>query len=560
MRNQIKTILFLTIASLMFWGCDGERGSLVNSRLNDNPVPEPEPVVADPGAANFSKVVTIGDSQTAGFMDGALYNLAQMNSYANLLAGQLSFVGAPNAFNQPDINSANGFNAIASNPGAGVILGRFKLDTSIPGPSPLVQGDLIGPFTGDKSTLNNFSVPGIQLGQLLTPLTGTEGSPAFNPYYARFASNPGSSTILGDVIAANPTFFSMWIGNNDVLGYALSGATNSAILTSPAAYQQQFEAVMNSLMTQTEAKGVVALIPNILVIPNFRAIPYNVLSFSAGEAEQLNAGLATLNAVYAGMAGSNIGPLAQFGPEDEAQRRVVYQEGNNPVFITDPGLMDIGQQLDFLVAAGQLTPEQRQQLEPYRQARPMVQGELLLLAAAQQLGTLADPSNPATVRGVALPLAPNLSLTMENLVEIETARQTFNAIMTNVAEAVNAASPEPRVAVFSFDDPQGSFGRLYGFDGSGTGIQVGTRTLMPDFSPNGVFSTDGIHTNSRGNALIVNDVIRAIENKFGAQIPHISSDRILNLPSVQVCAGDCVSNLPSSREVPDFTFSYYSFN
>ena len=46
---------------------------------------------------------------------------------------------------------------------------------------------------------------------------------ATNPYYARFATAPGTSTVLGDALAVNPTFFTFWLGNNDILGYAAGG-------------------------------------------------------------------------------------------------------------------------------------------------------------------------------------------------------------------------------------------------------------------------------------------------------------------------------------------------
>jgi hypothetical protein len=41
------------------------------------------------------------------------------------------------------------------------------------------------------------------------------------PYFARFATAPGT-TILGDALVGS-SFFSLWIGANDVLGYAVAG-------------------------------------------------------------------------------------------------------------------------------------------------------------------------------------------------------------------------------------------------------------------------------------------------------------------------------------------------
>ncbi len=561
MKSLYQLWLTVLLAAFLLAGCDGEAGSLVDSRLADNPEPETEQ--ADSGTADFSRPVMIGNSLTAGFMDAALYDLAQQNSLAVRLGQQLSLAGGPETINQPNINSANGFNASASNPDEGVILGRFKLDTSIPGPSPLVEGDLPQPFEGDVSTLNNFGVPGVVLGQLLTPQTAVPDSPAFNPLYARFASSPGSSTILGDAIATDPTFFSLWIGNNDVLGYALQGGVNPDAITATSDFQAQFGEVVNQLTTQTEAKGVVGLIPNLLTVPVFRAVPYNAVELDQATADMLNEALSTLNAVYAGMAGSNIGVLANFGPEDEEQRRLEFQAGNNPVLIHDPDILDIGPLLDFLVAVSQINEEQRAALEPYRQARPMkvdaqLGPELLLLSAASVLGTLADPDNPQSQIGVVIPLQPQFHLTHENMIQIETARQTFNTIMTSVVAGVNEASAETRIAVYNPDDTNSRYARIFGLDGSQVGIQIGPQRLAPDFSPSGVFSTDGVHPNSRGYALLANDIIDAIEVAFDARIPRISNSGILNLPSVQLCAGDCLSE-QGTRPVREYIRLDYQY-
>src|SRR5699024_1264388 len=45
-----------------------------------------------------------------------------------------------------------------------------------------------------------------------------------NPYFARFSSSE-NTTVISDAASQNPTFFSLWIGNNDVLGYATSGGS-----------------------------------------------------------------------------------------------------------------------------------------------------------------------------------------------------------------------------------------------------------------------------------------------------------------------------------------------
>src|SRR5687768_1357116 len=84
--------------------------------------PEKTQIVS--GEADFTKYIAVGNSLTAGFMDGALYNRGQQNSFPLILAGQMKLVGGGD-FNQPDIASTNGFYAIGPN---NTILGRLKLN------------------------------------------------------------------------------------------------------------------------------------------------------------------------------------------------------------------------------------------------------------------------------------------------------------------------------------------------------------------------------------------------------------------------------------------------
>src|SRR5690554_956434 len=146
----------------------------------------------DSGQADFTKMVSVGNSLTAGFMDGALYDRGQQNSFVNILAEQMKTAGG-GEFNVPEINSENGF--FSQGPG-GSILGRLVLtidpNTGSVGPAPIGSGDLPAPYPGEKSVLNNFGVPGVTLGTALIPDTGNPDSPLVNPLYLRFATSPGT--------------------------------------------------------------------------------------------------------------------------------------------------------------------------------------------------------------------------------------------------------------------------------------------------------------------------------------------------------------------------------
>ncbi len=555
MKTIMKLPFLFLFAVFFVISCEGSFDSLVDERLENNA--PPEPVSGDPGSADFSNYVAIGNSLTAGFMDAALYNLGQQNSFPALLAQQLEFAGAPETFNQPDINSERGFNTSADNPQNGTVLGRFKLDTSIPGPSPTVGGDPIEAYGGDTGSLNNFGVPGIVVGQLLTPATGgPQSDPAFNPFYARFASSPGTSTILGDVISAQPSFFTLWIGNNDVLGYAISGASSPALLTSEQDFDNQFNAVVDQILDNTSANGVVGTIPPVTTVPFFRAISYDAIELSAEEAAQLNQSFEPVNNAFDAVAAN----FPNHTQEEMNARKINYQEGANPILVNDPELDDLEDEFDQLEMAGAINAQQRAALVPYEQSRPLIEvdgnPELVTMSAGAVIGTEFDDDsedgNPSTI-GVIIPLGYNSGstafgdayyLTLQEQSEIQSRTTAFNTII-----ATTVAQNSSRLALFDINagfpgnpnDDIGAFADLLGFDGE-TGIRIEGTLLQPDFSPNGIFSTDGIHPNPRGSAILANEFIKVIENAFGADIPKVD---VLNLPSVQLCAGDCVSQQPS---------------
>ena len=127
------------------------------------------------------------------------------------------------------------------------------------------------------------------------------------------------------------------------------------------------------------------------------------------------------------------------------------------------------------------------------------------------LGTLADPANPASVIGVAVPLGDEYSLRVDELTKI-----TINLTAINTSIATVAAS---NANVAHFD----AFTTLLTI-ALGGGYDTGSFVLAPDFSPNGIFSNDGIHPNPRGAAILANEIIKVLnsaesEGGFGANIP-----------------------------------------
>jgi hypothetical protein len=233
---------------------------------------------------NFTSYVAVGDAFTAGFSDGALSQSGQTNSYPAILAEQFGVFG-PIVFKQPLLTSDVGF------PSSKLVLGFTNDCMNAPtlGPVPFSgagsPGD--GANISAQGPFNNLGIPFARVVDYVTP-----DYSAFNPFAGRIASTNGG-TILDEVGLTNASFFTVWLGNNDVLGYAMSGGEGSIQaehpdnLTSFAKFSAAYDQVVQS-MTIGGAKGVLINIPDISSFPFFTTIPANGLVLDTAQATALN--------------------------------------------------------------------------------------------------------------------------------------------------------------------------------------------------------------------------------------------------------------------------------
>lgn len=450
--------------------------------------PEPDVVQPTPGSADFTKIISVGNSLTAGFMDGALYNRGQENSFAVILADQARAVGG-GEFNVPEINSENGFFQMGPQGPLGRLVLTVNPNTGATGPAPIGAGELPGNFSGNKAELNNFGVPGITLLTALIPQTGGPAipeNPAYNRMYERFATNPGTSTVIGDAAAAlanGGTFFTFWLGNNDILGYATGGASNPAILTSDTDFQQRLGAALGAMLqANPNAKGAVANIPSLAVLPYFTLVPWNALPLAQAQADQANQGYAGYNAGLAQVRAAGL-----ITAEEETYRRVQFQAGQNGFVMDDENLTD-------LTALG---------LPSIRQSKPADRATLPLSSA---LGQIVG-GNAALIRGISFPVEDRFVLTPEEQDEIRTKITAFNGFINAAVQANN-----DRLVLV---DVNNLLNRVLSGQVTSGGVAL-TASIIP---PAGGFSLDGVHPNARAHAFVANLFIERINEKWGANIP-----------------------------------------
>ncbi len=258
------------------------------------------------GNADLSRVVVVGGSHLAGYMDKALYREAQSNSIPAILSTRFSFVDG-GIFIQPLVN-----------PGIGIgISGNAKYELrNIPDPcntgmilltQPVASAGDVSNYNwlGNFLVYNNLSVPNTRIGDLTRQSFGDPSPFLGNPLYARFASQPGTSTISGDALLINPSFVIVWMGMEDIFNYARTGGVEGGdSITALSVFSSKYTNLLNEL-TSLDAKGVVMNIPDLSEMPFFTEFPYNGLKLTASEAADLNALYAVVDPSISFVAGAN---------------------------------------------------------------------------------------------------------------------------------------------------------------------------------------------------------------------------------------------------------------
>ena len=356
-----------------------------------------------------------------------------------------------------------------------------------------------------------MGVPGAKSFHLVAPGYGNvAGVPtgAANPYFARFASSE-SATVIGDAAAQNPTFFSLWIGNNDILSYATSGGAGvdqtgnfdpstygGNDITDPnvfaSVYSQQVDA-----LTASGAKGVLVNIPEVTSIPYFTTVPTNAIPLDAATAAQLNAQFAAYNTqILPGLAAMGV-----ITPEEAALRMINFSAGQNFPIMTDDDLTDLTTILQG--APFSLPPQLAVLLGQLRQVKS---DDLIVLTASSVLGTTPDPNNPQGVIGVSIPLTDQYVLAVSEQARITAASTAYNATIQALAGAKGLA----------FVDAKAALARV-----ANGGVVYDGGVLTSQFVTGGAFSLDGVHPTPRGYAYTANLIIQAINDTYDATIPKV---------------------------------------
>ncbi|MBO2008484.1 SGNH/GDSL hydrolase family protein [Hymenobacter negativus] len=414
----------------------------------------------DAGSLNFNSYVAVGNSLTAGYSDGGLYNEAQATSYPALLAQQFAKTSkGPASFVQPSFatTQADGSGYIklqivngAASPVPPSAANNY-LDEKVAFTTPAVNlpgGRQLAPYAGTTQP-DNLGIPGISVLSSLSALTGgLVPYGTLNPFYERLLTTAEKSTkdYVTYIGQKTPTFFTCWMGNNDVLAYATNGGVVENIapgvpnpfgdLTDTTRFGIGYRAILRTISRNGTVQGVAANIPNVTSVPYFNTVT-----------------VAAVAAAFKAQNAASPGVFIATGP-------------------TTAPVVRLATSADYLTLTAQA------------------------YIAATGAGSL--PTNPLPSKYVldATEAAAVVNRTTQlNNIIAKTARQNkvpladMNTFFTGIAQQ---------------------------------GVVTNAVNNTATFASGNLFSLDGVHPTPRGYAVVANEFIRVINANYGSKIPNVA--------------------------------------
>jgi len=442
---------------------------------------DPPPV--DSGTADFSVYVSIGNSLTAGYQSGALYESTQQYGYAMQLAdamGVASFevpwIADPGIY---DADLKLGHLQVVFDDEGNAGLAPILWPEEIVDPAQLLlNAGYVGPY-------HNLGVPGATTFDMLHAMdqnscyTAQLGEP--NAYFDMILRNEGfdwtlfgadstNLAVVDQAKLADPTFVSVWIGNNELLMPATAGEGTPFYLATN--FEDLYSDVLGGLVTDLpDAKFVTADLPYVTSIPFFTTVPWFVIDPDQNPVD--GDGNPDNGIQFVGL-------LAEEGTDSllasgdlVCLTLLSYDSDSNGVPDLNEGLGIPDEVLIELLKSGGMTYEEATAALP-----------------------LAFPHHGSEIPG-------GLTLVATEVASILEATDNYNTVIHSVADGLGV----PVVEV-----------NEYFQDVSVNGAEYNGEEYTTTFVTGGLFSLDGVHPSNVGYALIAEKFIETINEAYGSNL------------------------------------------
>ncbi|MGH7605747.1 MAG: SGNH/GDSL hydrolase family protein [Gemmatimonadales bacterium] len=194
----------------------------------------------------FARYVAMGNSITAGFQSGGIDSITQLQAYPVLLA---------RAMRSPF------FAPILGMPGCPPLYTNvFTQERASATPCALRSIPRIPP-----PYISNTAVPGAEVIDIYDNLDAAANANELTTFIL------GGLTQVQMMLRGDPTFVSIWIGNNDVLGAATDFANggDTTLITPVATFQARYAEMLDSVDRAAPRGGALIGVANVTAIPFF---------------------------------------------------------------------------------------------------------------------------------------------------------------------------------------------------------------------------------------------------------------------------------------------------
>lgn len=433
--------------------------------------PELDAPKADAGTLDFTSYVAVGNSLTAGYSDGGLYNEVMRTSYPALLSQQFGKTnkGAGNFVipyfedNYADGSgylkfgglSSTGSPILQSPSAANNFLGEKVAYTGNTLPSGSRE---LRPWTGNQP--DNLGVPGISVlsaDRTASSVAVVQGAAqsygVLNPFYNRIlpAADRGTKDYVTFIGQKNATFFSCWMGNNDVLSYATNGGVVAPTdpfgnLTDTTSFGRGYRNIVRTISRTGTVPGVVANIPNVANVPYFTTVR-----------------VADIKARF---------------------------QASNPA---------LSLYIQAVNSSGAVV------------VREATDADLLTLPSSSVIGT--------TTTGNPFPVGAGLSATQSNPLPNQYVLDAIEAtnVFNRTAQLNAIIAKTARQYKVAHADMNVFFGNI-----AASGYGINATSNSAGFLSGNLFSLDGVHPTPRGYAVVANEFIRTINGYYNTSIPFVN--------------------------------------
>ena len=470
----------------------------------------PEPAVQALQDADISNTVFLGGTLFSGVSNGVLVDGTSSLSVPQIFLNSLDNNDEVLDFSANSSNSI-GFNLYENGNNLNGSIGPYQLTFPAGADTTFFQEFVAGEtfaYAPVNDAIKNYAFPKAQVLDF-TVAARTENT-FINSYLGANAQSP-----VDQISGTQPSFFVLNLGLEDILGYTVTGAEGNIDQADPlahtygdvlntAVFESNLTAVVNELLSNPNAKGALVNIPDFLKFPFFTEVEFDITPYVLPLSAKLNAmrnSASQYNQALSNYYNNNPGiPFAD-------RRPGIFFPGDSPftwgIVVEDNSLPDI-------IVNGQ----------PLVKVRQAIREELIFYRHERFLSNTGGntPSNA---------ISESEYIKLEEITAIRAKITEYNQAIEQVAAMSNGNVVV--IDLFSyFEELYTGFNQFLDIAAQGTDIEgVAYLPIVGEF---GIFSADGLNLNPRGNALIVNKIVEALNMNFNGNLSGVNPNDFAGTP------------------------------